>query len=267
MTITVARRSFVAKFEIESCQNICVSVLEIMSFSSIIVNFATNTIKMKRFILTFVLGIICATAFSQNVTEQKLIDYGLVDVQMLDKSIQVKLMYSTTDNFTKTDMYGDMERAYLVPEIAEMVVRAQKKLKSSHPKWSLIILDAARPMSVQQFMHDLVDGTAESIYVANPKHGGGRHNYGTAVDLTIVDENGKWLDMGSGFDYFGEASHVGNDQDLLKRGLISKESVQNRKILADLMKSVGFVQHPKEWWHFHKYKMSELKVKYKVLDF
>ena len=38
-------------------------------------------------------------------------------------------------------------------------------------------------------------GTVFEKYVANPKKGS-MHNYGIAVDITIVDANGNMLDMG-----------------------------------------------------------------------
>lgn len=199
--------------------------------------------------------------------EENMIDYGMVNVCMIDPTIKVRLVYSTTDNFVKADMYGDFDKAYLAPEIATMVAKAQKELKAINPTYSLIILDAARPISVQQRMFKLVAGTPLNIYVANPAKGGGRHNYGTAVDITIVDKNGKELDMGSPFDYFGETSHVGSEQLLLKNGKITNEAYENRTLLTQIMKSVGFTQHPKEWWHFHKYTINELKSNFKLLNF
>ena len=44
-------------------------------------------------------------------------------------------------------------------------------------------------------------------YVADPAKGS-IHNRGGAVDITLVDTNGKEFDMGTPFDFFGiEASH------------------------------------------------------------
>lgn len=39
-------------------------------------------------------------------------------------------------------------------------------------------------MSIQQKMWNVVKGTKNDIYVSNPAHGGGMHNYGMAVDIT-----------------------------------------------------------------------------------
>ena len=48
-------------------------------------------------------------------------------------------------------------------------------------------------MSVQRIMWNLVRGTNKTYYVSNPAKGGGLHNYGMAVDLTIIDASGKLL--------------------------------------------------------------------------
>ncbi|MEG1649185.1 MAG: M15 family metallopeptidase, partial [Rikenellaceae bacterium] len=69
------------------------------------------------------------------------------------------------------------------------------------------------------------------------------------------------------FDYFGAAAHVGNEQMLVKNGEMTEQAYKNRMLLTTIMKSVGFVQHPKEWWHFHKYTMAELKSNLKLLNF
>ncbi len=199
--------------------------------------------------------------------EARLRKAGLTDISSVDPSIKVRLAYSTADNFVGADMYGDLEKAYFQPEIARMLASAQAELRRIRPGYSLLILDAARPMSVQARMFRLVAGTPLNVYVANPAKGGGRHNYGVAADVTIVDGNGAQLDMGSPFDHFGQTSHTGQEASLVARGLISEQAAKNRALLTKVMTGAGFAQHPKEWWHFHKYGMEELKIKYKPLNF
>ncbi|MEG1635543.1 MAG: M15 family metallopeptidase [Rikenellaceae bacterium] len=86
------------------------------------------------------------------------------------------------------------------------------------------------------------------------------------IEQKMIDY-GNELDMGSSFDYFGAAAHVGNEQMLVKNGEMTEQAHKNRMLLTTIMKSVGFVQHPKEWWHFHKYTMTELKSNFKLLNF
>ena len=199
--------------------------------------------------------------------EHKFQEYGLVDIATLDPSVAVELKYSTTDNFTHRDMYGVLEKAYFVPEIAEMLVSVQRSLKTLHPGYRLIVYDAARPMSIQTYMFSLVAGTDQQKYVASPDNGGGYHNYGVAVDLSVLGDDGEPLDMGCPFDCFDAISNVGNEPYYVETGQMTPEAYANRKMLANLMLDAGFEQNPDEWWHFQKYTKAELMKRYKLLDF
>jgi len=71
------------------------------------------------------------------------------------------------------------------------------------------------------------------------------HSRGSTVDLTIVDmKTGIDVDMGSGFDYFGEVSHPNAAAGL------TQEQINNRKILREAMIRHGFRPISTEWWHF-----------------
>lgn len=199
--------------------------------------------------------------------ERRFREYGLVDIATVDPSIVVELKYTDTDNFTRRDMYGPLERAYFVPEIARMLAGVQRELRAKHPGYSLVIYDAARPMSIQAYMYALVEGTDQEKYVASPDNGGGYHNYGVAVDLSILDSEGRPLDMGSPFDCFDAIANVGNEAFYVETGRMSREAMENRRMLADLMLAAGFEQNPDEWWHFQKYDKAELMKRYRLLDF
>lgn len=104
-------------------------------------------------------------------------------------------MYTRADNFTGTLLYEDLKEAYLHPDAMKSLKRAQRLLKEQYPGYSLIVYDAARPLSVQQKMWNVVKGTSKYIYVSNPSRGGGLHNYGLAVDISILDDKGTPLPM------------------------------------------------------------------------
>ena len=229
-------------------------------------------------LLLSLLGV--ATTSAQEVDfDKKMKEYGLVDVQSLDAEIRVELKYATEDNFVGENMYGSLTTAYLLPHFARKVVEAQRILRERHPEYSLLVYDAARPISVQRRMRRAVEGTPLQIYVADGQKGG-RHNYGVAVDLTIVDGEGRPLDMGAGFDHFGDEAWVGNDNDvtlaaykayveaLRKRGKISAEAAANRTLLLEIMDAVGLRPYVKEWWHFQeRISMSATRERYKLLNF
>ncbi len=199
--------------------------------------------------------------------DKKFRSYGLVSIASLDPSIGVLLKYASDDNFMHKNMYGCLDEAYFVPEIAERIAHAQKMLRKDFPSFSFLIYDAARPMSIQKQMFQTVQGTDKEIYVASPYFGGGYHNYGLAVDLTIVDDKGTALDMGSDFDCFDDISHVGDEEALVASGRISAQARKNREMLLKYMSAAGFDQNPTEWWHFQIYSMEYMKANFRLLDF
>ena len=73
------------------------------------------------------------------------------------------------------------------------------------------------------------------------------HTTGGAVDLTLIDSNGVWLDMGTEFN----ASPLETNQATYTRAEnISDIAKENRKILVEVMTTAGFVNYPTEWWHW-----------------
>ncbi len=198
--------------------------------------------------------------------EKSLINAGLVDVQSLDSSIMVDLKYSSIDNFVGVDVYGELERCYLQPEVAEKLAEAQKHLSSQRPGYRLLIYDGARPRSVQQILWDTLQKPEDlkPLYVADPQEGS-IHNYGSAVDLTIADEQGKPLDMGTHYDFFGELAYPTKEDELLSQGLLSQTQIENRNLLRTVMKQAGFSGIDTEWWHFNAYSRKKAQELYQVI--
>ena len=90
-------------------------------------------------------------------------------------------------------------------------------------------------MSIQQKMWDKVKNTSKDIYVSNPANGGGLHNYGLAVDISICKLNGDTITMGTKVDHMSLASHVDNENNLVAKRIITKEAQQNRELLRLVM--------------------------------
>ena len=192
---------------------------------------------------------------------------GMVDIQQVAPDIRVDLKYATKDNFIGANMYGQLRRAYLHPNLAKALARAQQALTKERPGYRFLIYDAARPQSVQRRMYQAVAGTPKKIYVAAPERGG-RHNYGVAVDLTIVDASGNPLDMGSPFDHFGEEAHLGNEEARVRAGLFNKGVPANRSLMRRLLGAEGLRPYDKEWWHYQEQMpMSEVRKRYQLLAF
>ncbi|MFS1772885.1 M15 family metallopeptidase [Prevotella histicola] len=190
---------------------------------------------------------------------------GLVNIKHVGPSIKVALMYARTDNFCHRMLYHDLRDAYVLPACADALRKAQAELKRRRPDLSLCIFDATRPMSVQQTMWDAVKNTPQYFYVSNPAHGGGMHNYGMAVDISICKaswNDASWregaakchidtIPMGVKVDHMGIESHIDKEQELVSRGMISREALNNRRLLREVMRTAGFMPLRTEWWHFN----------------
>ena len=161
---------------------------------------------------------------------------GLFDVQELDPTIVVDLRMAGTDNILGEAIYEDC-RCLLTREVAESVVRANKALASRGLR--LKLLECYRPLSVQKLLWRAVP---DRRYVADPRSGS-RHNRGAAIDVTVVDESGRDLNMGCSpnelsYRAFRWASGLGRYVD------------DNRNLLEEILEAEGFEGLDSEWWHF-----------------
>lgn len=191
---------------------------------------------------------------------------GLVDVATLDSSLIVRLPYATSENFTGSILYDDLDRAFLQPEVADKLRQAVQLLREKRPDLRLIVYDAARPISIQRRMWDKVKGTPQRIYVSNPANGGGLHNYGAAVDVTLADQDGNPLPMGTPFDFFGPEAHIDREAELVAQGKITSTELHNRQLLRQVMREAGFIPLRSEWWHFNALRLSEAKLRYPLIE-
>lgn len=198
--------------------------------------------------------------------EKRMRAMGLVDVRELEPSIRVDLMYASPDNFVGKILYKDIRKAFMLPEAALRLAIAQKHLMALRPGLRLLICDAARPMQIQQLMWDQVKGTDKREYVSNPANGGGLHNYGAAVDVTLVDVQGKELPMGSPVDFFGDEARPDREEEMVKQGRIMPEHLENRCILRQVMTEAGFRVLSGEWWHFNLMSRQEARKTLRVIE-
>lgn len=190
---------------------------------------------------------------------------GFQDIADKDSTIVIRLMYAKPDNFTGKVLYSDLHEAYLHPYAMKSLLQAQKLLTIYHPGYRLVIYDAVRPMHIQQIMWDAVKGTKKSSYVSNPRNGGGMHNYGLAVDISILDEKGDSIPMGTKVDYMGPSSHIDKEALLVQQRKITNQAKKNRELLRRIMTEAGFLPLRTEWWHFNRVSRPVAKKYYKPI--
>jgi D-alanyl-D-alanine dipeptidase len=160
----------------------------------------------------------------------------LVDVKDVDPRIIVDIRYATTDNFMKRVLYP-ANRAMLRESVARRLARVQDELAAQG--LGLKVYDGYRPLSVQKMMWQVMPNPD---FVADPAKGS-RHNRGVAVDVTLVDANGRELEMPSGYDEFSERARVDYAGG-------SETARRNRDLLIAIMTKHGFKVLKSEWWHY-----------------
>ena len=142
-------------------------------------------------------------------------------------------------------------------EVGQMLIQAQKLLPSGI---QLLIKECYRPMWVQKEFWDgytnflrekFSDWSEDQIYDECSKLTApldvAPHTTGGAVDLTLIDKQGKCLDMGTEFN--ASPLETQNTTYTEAKNINSVVKI-NRKILVDVMTHVGFVNYPTEWWHW-----------------
>lgn len=209
----------------------------------------TNNI---RFIIAVILfstlftltGIPSASADAASVPVKK---SELVLVRDYSKDLAIELKYATWNNFAKKTLYPS-PTCVLTKGTLDKLIKANNLVKKQG--YSIKIWDAYRPLSVQKIMWD---ATPDKNYVANPYRSGSKHNRGAAVDITLVDKNGKELKMPTGFDNFTAKASPNY------KGM-STEQRKNMNILAKAMTSSGFKQLSTEWWHFDDTEYANYKI-------
>ena len=181
-----------------------------------------------KLIITFLSALLSFVVWGQQSDFVRLKD--------LSPDFVYELKYATLDNFLKQAVY-DCGECYLRKSTAEALVKANEAFKQLG--YRIKLFDCYRPLSVQKKMWKILPGTH---YVANPAKGS-KHNRGAAVDLTLVDAQGKELNMGTPFDFFGKEAHHTYTQH-------SKEVPESRKLLKETLNKYNFKSIYSEWWHY-----------------
>lgn len=180
-----------------------------------------------------------------------------VDVTQVVPEVLLDVKYYTGDNFIGEAVEGySAPRIYLSEACCRALGKAQEKLLRQD--LGFLLYDGYRPMRASRHFYRWRGEaenflTKERFYPAYAKDEifelgfvalYSEHSRGSTVDLTIVDRrSGRLLDMGSEFDFFGDASR--SDYTKLSTG-----AMKNRLMLKYLMLGAGFRALEQEWWHF-----------------
>jgi len=176
---------------------------------------------------------------------------GFVNVNQAIPTIKYEIRYASSENFIGRPINGyNAPLCYLTKESVHALQKVQHELQEKGLR--LKVYDCYRPQrAVNDFVtwaKDLNDTKMKQTYYANvPKKELFRlgyiaaksgHSRGSTIDLTI-----EGLEMGTPYDFFDAHSHT-NDKSITKTAQI------NRTFLKNVMQKNGFVNYPKEWWHY-----------------
>ncbi len=222
--------------------------------------------KLHLFFLPifFLIGIAIPDALAQptihplSSSHQDFIDIAAFPNVKIDKR------YATTNNFCGIILDTNKYSCSLHPLAAEKFQKASEILAKENPGFKLIVFDAFRPLSVQKKLYQHVKGTPMAHYVAYPSYG--IHCYGFAIDLSLVDDHGKELDMGTSYDDLSQLAEPRYEIKYLRSGKLTKEQYTNRLLLRSIMKRAGFHQLQREWWHYEALPEHIVRARYKQMD-
>ena len=184
--------------------------------------------KIKFLILLFSLSIFISTLSVESSKDKSV----LIDIRKFNPNIILDIRYATTNNFTGNLVYP-VATCFVHKKVAEKLNDIQKELENIN--LGLKIWDGFRPISAQQKFWDICP---DERYVSKPKKAVW-HTRGTAVDVTLVNTNGKELPIPSHFDNFSEKAHRHNCQ--------IPDIAKNEKFLESIVVKHGFIPSPTEW--------------------
>ena len=155
-----------------------------------------------------------------------------------DYDVIVSMQLSTPETTIKEPFY-DRNLCLVQYDLLPKMLEAIELLRRDG--YTMVIYDAYRPTSVQQRWFDVV---RQHKWVADPSRGmGGVHDRGTALDISIIDRNGKLIEMPTPMHTFTEAASRLSTT-------MTDTARKNMNYLRDVMVSCGFDIINSEWWHF-----------------
>lgn len=180
-----------------------------------------------------------------------------VSIKSMIPSIELDIRYYSSDNFVGSRVNGYLKPVALISKEA-VTALAGVQADLAKEGLGLKVFDAYRPQKAVNHFVAWAKVPADTLtkrtyypevdkrdvfklgFVASRSG----HSRGSTVDLTIIRlDTREELDMGSGWDFFGEISAHGTAK-------INDQQAKNRQKLKSTMEKHGFRAYSKEWWHY-----------------
>jgi len=203
--------------------------------------------NFRKFLLATSLSILAACAGAPPVESRKAVPLpineqstaqSLTNVRGVLPDVVCDLRYATTHNVTGRRVYPPDMPCMLQASTVTKLEKAQAFLHAQG--YGLKIWDAWRPAEVQVSLHE---ATRDTQLFVDPQEAWSKHCCGMAVDVTLVNAQGKDVPMPSDFDTVGikSASNYTGPNPVIRRDLA---------LLQTAMAQAGFKPIDSEWWHF-----------------
>lgn len=192
---------------------------------------------------------------------------GFVHLTAIDPSIRQDIRYAGSGNFLRRKVNGyEAPACILTEQAAKALSDVQKAIAANG--LTLVVFDCYRPARAVTDMGQWSreGGPPDPQWYPRVKRGDliakgyvgelSSHSRGSTVDVAIARADSRsaskpacgaveadTLDFGTGFDCFDPISETAH------RGLAGEAAV-NRKMLLDAMRTGGFKNYAREWWHF-----------------
>ncbi len=118
----------------------------------------------------------------------------------------------------------------------KMIAAFRRRLIAAHPKWN------ERRLEKEIFTF----ASRPKLRVTRLDH----HRNGGAVDLTVIDRQGRELWMGTDHDDLTPVAAMDYFESVTSLRAMDKEAKKNRRLLKKAMVKAGFYVYAPEWWHF-----------------
>ncbi|MFQ5958584.1 MAG: D-alanyl-D-alanine dipeptidase, partial [Alphaproteobacteria bacterium] len=139
-------------------------------------------------------------------------------------------------NFTGAPIYR-RAACYLHPHAADALSRAVDLAAALGLR--LRVFDAYRPAEAQWV---LWSHSPDPQFLSDPRRGS-PHSRGVAIDVTLIDGDGRALEMGTDVDDFTPLSRHASTA-------VTEAAQRNRFLLLGLMTAAGWDNYRNEWWHY-----------------
>jgi zinc D-Ala-D-Ala dipeptidase len=190
-----------------------------------------------------------------------------------EKLISLNNLYperiSVSPQYFLQGIKSSLEESLVRETVADMLLKASSLLP---PKYKFFVWDAWRSIETQKAIFDRYRErlknqnptlnedeliTLIQKYVSFPsldEKCPPPHSTGGAIDLSIVDQFGNYLDMGTPYDEFDTRANIRYFEEKIEidKSLSNNDMIilKNRRLLFNTMIEKGFTNYPMEWWHY-----------------